>query len=285
MPDDRTFQLRYFAPDPDLAELVSSLYSLRIAVTELDEAERADRPQFRFMLSGAGRYGFPGGHEQAAGKATIIGPTTGPVRSRATGPLFIVGFGIMPAGWAALMGPDSSQLTDRCLDAVERLGPWLNSVYDQLVAAQDDDMRIALLQDLARSLMQSAAAGPVWFTRTVDEWLAHSLSPHIDDLVAATGMSIRSVERMTKRFYGVPPKLLARKYRALRAAAALARGEKLNDSALADAFYDQSHLIRELKQFAGATPGQLAHPSPLTEATTQGRKGLEGKVGPLVSDT
>ena len=102
---------------------------------------------------------------------------------------------------------------------------------------------------------------------------------------AATGMSIRSVERMTKHFYGVSPRMLARKYRAVRAAAALARGESLDEAQVGDAFYDQSHLIREIKRFAGATPSQLATPSPYTVATTTGRKSLAGKVSPLVSET
>ena len=79
--------------------------------------------------------------------------------------------------------------------------------------------------------------------------------------------------------------MLARKYRAVRAASALARGECLEEAQLGDAFYDQSHLIREIKRFAGATPGQLARPTFYTEATTKGRKQLAGKVSPLVSDT
>src|SRR3546814_4409418 len=90
-------------------------------------------------------------------------------------------------------------------------------------------------------------------------------------------MSIRSVERMTKHYYGLSPRMLARKYRAVRTAAAIARGETRDADALGDAFYDQSHLIREIKRFTGATPGQLRKPSPYTTATTRGRKQLAGQ--------
>ena len=69
------------------------------------------------------------------------------------------------------------------------------------------------------------------------------------------------------------------------ALAALARGETLDEAQLGDAFYDQSHLIREIKRFAGATPGQLGKPTLYTEATTTGRKQLAGKVSPIVSET
>ena len=136
-----------------------------------------------------------------------------------------------------------------------------------------------------REILKKNEPAPVWFTRTVDRWLTDSVSPQVPDLVEATGMSIRSVERMTKHYYGLPPRMLARKYRAVRAASALARGECLDAAQLGDAFYDQSHLIREMKRFAGATPGQLARPTLYTEATTRGRKQMAGKVSPLVSDT
>ncbi|HEV7233499.1 MAG TPA: helix-turn-helix domain-containing protein, partial [Sphingorhabdus sp.] len=101
-----------------------------------------------------------------------------------------------------------------------------------------------------------------------------------------TGLSQRQLERMTKRFYGMAPKKLARKYRALRAAQILAHGDSLDDAGLGLAFYDQSHLIREVKQFTGLTPGQLRDgQSELTRATMDGRRSLSGKVSPLISES
>src|SRR3546814_13889744 len=93
-------------------------------------------------------------------------------------------------------------------------------------------------------------------------------------------MSIRAVARMTRHYYGLSPRMLARKYRAVRTAAAIARGETRDAAALGDAFYDQSHLIRETKRFTGATPGQLRKPSPYTPAPTRGRKPPPGQVTP-----
>ena len=46
---DAPFELQYFPPDPDLAEMVSSFYFVRIDMPLFDESERADRPQFRMM--------------------------------------------------------------------------------------------------------------------------------------------------------------------------------------------------------------------------------------------
>jgi len=282
---DTPFELQYFPPDPDLAEMVSSFYFVRVDMPLFDESERADRPQFRIMSVPEGEYIFPDGYRFPAGRATIIGPTSGSVRAIGNGPLRMYGFGLMPAGWATLMGSHADKLTDRAIDAADLFGDWIEDVVDAIGNAADTAERLVIGNNFVREILKKNEPAPVWFTRTVDEWLTASPSPQVPELVEATGMSIRSVERMTKHYYGLSPRMLARKYRAVRAASALARGEKLDDAELGDAFYDQSHLIREIKRFAGATPGQLSKPSPYTEATAKGRKQMAGKVSPMVSDT
>ena len=278
-------ELLYFPPDPDLAEMVSSFYFFRSDLPEFDEIERADRPQFRVMAGNFGEYVFADGHRFRARRATIIGPTSGSVRAIGRGPIRIYGFGLMPAGWATLVGDHADKLTDRAIDAADLFGSWIDDVVDTFANAPDTEARLIIANNFVREILKKNEPAPVWFTRTVDHWLTATASPQVPDLVEATGMSIRSVERMTKIYYGVSPRMLARKYRAVRAAAALARGESLDSAQLGDAFYDQSHLIREIKRFAGATPGQLSKPSLYTEATSKGRKQLAGKVSPLVSET
>jgi AraC-like DNA-binding protein len=278
--------IAYFAPEPDLAEYISSFYIARFDVEYFDELERADRPQLRLRLNSvAGAYHLPGGAVHHVGTATVIGPTSAPVRAVAHGPVFLAGMGFMPGGWATLMGPDAEHHTDQALDAHALWGDWVHDMAAHIAAAADDAARVALLHDVARTILGRGQPAPLWFTRVVDRWLMASLSPQVDALIAETGMSARSVERMTKRFYGLPPKTLARKYRALRAASALARGEQLDEALLGAAFYDQSHLIREVKQFVGTTPGKMTRPSAYTEATTKGRNQLKGRVSPLVTDT
>ena len=279
------FELHYFAPDPDLADMVSSFYFARINMPRFDEYERADRPQFRFVTSADGEYIFADGHHAPVCAAIVIGPTSGRVRAISNSPTQLFGFGLLPAGWAALIGAASDKLTDRAIDAADLFGPWITEVSVALKEAMSVEEKLVIGNNFAREILTRGETAPLWFIRTVDGWLTDSASPQVADLVDATGMSIRSVERMTKHYYGLSPRMLARKYRAVRAASALARGVDLESAELGDAFYDQSHLIREIKRFAGATPGQLANPTRYTEATVKGRKQMEGKVSRLVSDT
>ena len=81
-------------------------------------------------------------------------------------------------------------------------------------------------------------------------------------------MSPRQIERLAKRIYGAPPKLLARKYRVLRVASLIGQSGMPWPEAAGETFYDQSHFIREFKQFIGVTQQRFQRdPPPLTRLT------------------
>ena len=277
--------VRYEAPDERLALLVSSFYRLDYEGDGFTEVERADRAQFRFHLRGTGEYHFAGGLIVPSYPVTIIGPTTAPVTSIAKSDMIIFGWGMLPAGWAALIGKNSEFRVDNALDARDIFGDAIMQVFDRLLNT-DYAGQLQIGTQTALDIYARSDAPPFEFTSIVDGWLLRNADPDIDILIQSTGLSPRQLERTTKRYYGMPPKKLARKYRALRAAHALARGDSLDDTGLGLAFYDQSHLIREIKAFTGLTPSQLkSGQSPLTQATMDGRRSLGGKVSGLVSDS
>ena len=281
-------QLDYAVPAADLSEYLTVFYHFRADVPMFEDIERADHAQFRFRLSpGSSDYRFPDDSLQPAGEIHIIGPTSGAMRVRCEGPVEVFGMGLTPSGWAALFGIDASSMLNRVIDASSMFGvPRLRGAWAALRMAADNPARVAIAEELMRDLIGGGDRGATAFVHKVDEWLAGSPSPDMEDLVAATHLSRRQVERKCKALYGAPPKLLARKYRALRAAVALVSESESVDDLIARGFYDQSHLIREVKQFTGHTPRQIkAEPSLLSQLTIERRTALGGIVHPLISDT
>jgi methylphosphotriester-DNA--protein-cysteine methyltransferase len=274
----------YAPPPPDLGDLVSSLYELRQAASDFDETERSDRPQIRVLLTGSGVYNFANGTTDAAAVVTVIGPTSGRIHGVGKGPMHAVGAGLLPAAWAELAGPGSPSLTDRAIDGRTMWGKDADALVHSLRAASTTEARFAVLCDFIASHIAHPARGND-FVRTVDQWLIDSPDPHVETLLAQCNVGKRQLERLCNRYYGLPPKMLARKYRALRTAAALARGDDVSAAGLDAGYYDQSHLIREVKRFAGLTPQQFVRrESSLQMEVSKGRKAMEGKVSPLVSD-
>jgi AraC-like DNA-binding protein len=277
--------MRYSPPPVSLGDRISSLYELQQDSETYNELERADRPQFRILLSGSGHYEFANGKIDPSGRVIILGPTSGPVRGIGTGPMHCVGAGLLPPAWVSIAGHDAEQWIDRAIDAQALFGECATALADAVAGAEDTDERFRLICAFLETATADTDPAKLAFTRKVDAWLCSAPDPQIDELVAHSGLSMRQLERLTKRYYGLPPKTLARKYRALRAASALARGEDLTDCDIANSFYDQSHLIREVKRFAGLTPQQIKkRQSQLLIEISVGRKSLEGQVGPLVSD-
>jgi AraC-like DNA-binding protein len=280
-------QLDYRVPADDLKPFVTLFYHFAANMDQFEDIERADHAQLRFRLNdGPAGYTFPDGTVQDAPPLHIVGPTSGAMTTRAAGPLLVIGMGLQPAGWAALLGVDASAMLNRVLDGPSIFGPAMTQAADEMRAVDDIDARIAIVESFVRSSIARADSRALDFARQIDAWLADGVSPELDNLVAATGLSKRQVERRCNALYGAPPKVLARKYRALRAAVALANGEATLDELLEQGFYDQSHLIREMKHFTGLTPRQMrTEPNLLAQLTMTQRHALSGQVSRLISDT
>ncbi len=274
----------YMPVEGSMARFLSSLYRLDYEGGPFVETERADRAQFRFHLRGGGEYHFATGFVARSSPVTIFGPTTGPVAAHNEGSLTIVGWGMLPLGWATLMGSKAGEWVDKAFDARTIFGDSVMELRQRYIDALDMQSQFAISKEVTPRFYPQSKNAPFEFTSIVDNWLLSANDPHVELLADETRLSLRQLERMTKRYYGMPPKKLARKYRALRAAHLLATGDSLDDNDIGMAFYDQSHLIREVKQFTGLTPSQLrSGHSELTQMTMDGRHAL--KSNPLISES
>ena len=280
------FSLEYEAASEELAPLISSFYRIDLEGGPYSELERADRAQFRFYLRGRGEYNFAKGWVDPGYAVTIVGPTTAPCTTGSTEEVTVFGWGITPAGWAALMGSEAEKGIDHTIDAREIFGESIMELRKELQGLSSLQEQVKLAEKAIGEIYKNTESAPFEFTSKVDEWLMGGADPQVADLLAVTGLSIRQLERTTRRHYGMPPKKLARKYRAVRAAHILSLGDDLDENELGYAFYDQSHLIREVKLFTGLTPGQLrSGEAMLTDATFKGRDSMTGKVNPLISES
>src|SRR5690606_710503 len=88
-----------------------------------------------------------------------------------------------------------------------------------------------------------------------DHWLEHSGDLSVDILADAADVSRRHLQRRMLDIYGAPPKAIAIKYRALRAASQMATRPTAVLSELLSDYADQPHFTRDFRRFVGMTPG------------------------------
>jgi len=277
-------KLDYALPGESLREFFSVYYLLDSPLPYVLDGERAANAQLRFGLQGRVVMHMPDGKATPCIGAVLVGPTTAAVRFEIEGPLRMFGLGITAAGWGALTQHSAADYLDRVVPAVT-LFPNIEQRLEELGALDSLPQMCAAADAILAPIVNNASAEMVAFTRMVDSWLASSVSPTVTDLHACTRLSERQLTRRVKQLYGIPPKYLSRKYRALRAARALIDADADEADFLRDAFYDQSHMIRELKLFAGTTPTRLRTGEGELARLIDQRSQLKGRINKLVAET
>ena len=182
-----------------------------------------------------------------------------PVRVMATGRTCVWGIRLHPWAAAAVAGVPASELTDRIEDAEAVCPRLVKALTGRLYDAIDDDESCVRALDLIlmRHLTTNAPSiDPLVIA--AGRLLLRDPRP-IADVARRMGVSPRHLTRTFRRTVGLTPKMFARISRFQRVAAVLdeAPGDVLAGVALDCGYYDQSHLVRDVRAFAGGTPVAL----------------------------
>lgn len=259
---DAPYSFDFAPPPPDIAQYVNSLYTLRYH-RPIDELLPAYSAQLMVSAGPGGMADFGNGLVESYRYASMLGPLTGAHRIVMKEPITIYGASISVYGWAAMTGLPALESSNRHIDAVTGLGKSAGEAALALGKRADtltDAEALAQLADVIRMRANPLREGHAELINTTYRWLRGEFNPHLDDLYASLPYGKRQVQRLVKQFFGLSPSRLNRQYRALRAAIILS-DPNVSDTArdqVYAAFYDQAHLIRELKQFTGRTPRVLA---------------------------
>lgn len=258
----------YIEPPEAIAMLVTTLYHFRCDEPVIRDIQPASVGQVCLFPHGTGEMHFADGRRDPNHAVGLLTPLSRATPIVVDGPFHAFGAALTPLGWAALTGLHAGEYRDRLLPAATVLGEDFGVLGESLLGAYRRGSMSG--RDCARAVGDFIAghARPVnprhlELIVAVGRWLAASFNPDLAELNGAAGYSSRQVQRLVERYFGLPPRALARKYRALRAAALLsAPGLAHEEEAeLAEAFFDQPHMIREITHFVGRTPARLNDPS------------------------
>jgi AraC-like DNA-binding protein len=273
--------LTYFAPPAHLREHFGPAYLFTADQDRVEDVTRADFPQLRFMLSGAGDYHFLDGTIRPTPELCLLGPTLGATRFRVDGPLQVLGVSVLPLGWMALDLGDAGRIADG-LDALDRMiGPETAGLFAKMRITEDPAVAVDALWSFLAARLKPVPDAMQAFVRNCDAWLSGEPSPRVERLAETTGLSSRQTARLTNRIYGAPPKYLARKFRALRCAAEIVLDGQDWIEKVDGTFYDQSHFIREIKHFIGLTPHQLKTEPTIVARLTLQRRAMGASVAEI----
>ncbi|MDP3673893.1 MAG: helix-turn-helix domain-containing protein [Novosphingobium sp.] len=265
-------RLELFPPPAALAPYITTFFRMRCDEPTIRDVQPSSIGVMAVMARGSGRMRFLDGRVERSHRLTLQTPTAAAATFEVEGPWRVFGAMLAPLGWAALTGLSAVEHGNRLYDGAAVLDPALAEAAGSIADEFDRLTPEAMVSRFSAAILASLRRiRPIHaqFVRTVCEWLAQSITPDVADLEARCGYGTRQIQRLADRYFGLPPTALARKYRALRAAVLLSRPDLSDDemAAVQDHFYDQPHMIREIRLFAGRTPGKIADPdTPLISA-------------------
>ena len=263
-PSADSMKVTQFAPPAALAPFVTHVYFFQCEEVRLTDQMPAALGQLLFLLKGSANLQFQDGHTVPAKGATIVGPGLGAAEFTFEGPFYHLGFALSPLGFVALTGQPANQYADRAVPASELFGLEIETLAQAITAGfAEGTMRLSqIVDEVTHFLLPHLRPIPnshIQMIQTVIRWISSDFDPDVEQLYTKLDMSRSTAARLITRFFGCAPKLLMRKYRALRAATIMIDPNSTAEmrSQVESTFYDQPHMIREIRQFAGRTPGAL----------------------------
>ena len=259
-PSSLTVKSQFFAPPSEFEGCFTSFYHLEVtgdADVTLTDYLQPEWGNIRFF-SGSRPAAQIGASAVADCAFNATGPSSLPCRFE-LGPARMWGIGLMPLGWARLIGSPAQALVNTVADGeahpafakFARLMPALCS--DEPSMEEQYEAIVQCMRALDRQCRDEAKIKRV-HVALVDG--AHS---RVRDLAEASAMSVRTLERLCEKYFGFSPKLLMRRQRFMRSLTQfMLHGEGYWTSAIDDDYYDQAQFSREFAEFMTMSPSEYA---------------------------
>ncbi len=261
-------RLEFAAPSPALSAHISVYYLHHFDYPLIEDVERADVGYLRFMFSGEGVSRYADGRTAPACPVMLLGPSSEVARYVIRGPLYAFGAVLLPEFWGGIVDASAQDVANFAIDGSSLLGPESRACYDDLITMGSVEEMARRVDALLLPKIKPLPADHETTIGLIGEWLSQYPIPSPETLYQRAGLSERQVMRIANRYFGASPKMLSRKFRALRTASRIIGTRGRLDSELFEEYSDQAHMVREVKHFTGVTPRALqVTSSPIMQAT------------------
>ncbi|WP_338468050.1 helix-turn-helix domain-containing protein [Novosphingobium sp. ZN18A2] len=265
------------APAADLAPWIARLYVTKVVAPDdyvLDCGLFNDTPNIRIQLSGQWHAETQRGPLSLGSAAIFCGPHTRRMPIRVKGGFVSTGFSFRPGACHALAGPKIADTLD-CIVPLNQCGESSESMFSILEPGADPETWVCAMEDAIREMVdRRGGREPDPVTARFEAAAYTDPSRTVRVIAQDLGVEQKRLQRIVSRDFGMPPKQVLRRARALDMASHM-RGvaDQAEAEEIALRYYDQSHLIREFIALFGLSPNQFVNrPQPLMTAALENRQ-------------
>jgi AraC-like DNA-binding protein len=191
-------------------------------------------------------------------ESVIVGPQVSRVNLSIGKNHRLLSVAFRPGGLYRLLKMPMYELYDRPYDAEQVLGPAVKEINERLRAAKGYlEMKTVVENYLLKKIGPFVLSG---FERSARLMLSAPTSQTIEQAANLSCLSLRQFERKSREMMGYSPKFFQRLIRFPQAYRLKVSDPYLSWTQICytTGYYDQMHLIRDFKEFAGANPEILA---------------------------
>lgn len=185
---------------------------------------------------------------------SLFGPTSHTIDATNNGGT-VIGFGITPLGWSRLFKRRAGAYHNRIVPLSTAMSvAFTQGLRDALSGCRNVKAVAPALNDFLREEL-----GPQHpdepLIRHLMALLNDGRCPDIVTAAAELGIATHALWRLSVRHFGLPPKMLLRRARFLRAFLRICGSTDTADyTLLDDSYFDVPHFLRDAKAFLGMTP-------------------------------
>ncbi|MFC0203482.1 helix-turn-helix domain-containing protein [Novosphingobium soli] len=265
------------APAGDLAPWIARLYVTKVSAPAdytLSCGLFSDTAFIRIQLAGDWVAMPPAGEVRATRGAFYFGPNTRRMPISVTGSFVSLGLALRPGAGTALGGPRVQDYVDRVVPSAAVVSP--SEVYLALFDPEGspEDWLQSLEAHWRRKIHLRGGTPPDPVSSAFEEIALRDPSTSVSEAADAIGVDRRKLERVVSRDFGMAPKQVLRRARALDMASHL-RGvaDSAEGEEMALRYYDESHLIHEFTDLFGMSPRQfVTTPQPILTLALESRQ-------------
>jgi AraC-like DNA-binding protein len=281
-------KIEFAAPSPDLAPYLGGFYSYHLRVADGIHHEEVFLPSWAHIrvLTYGSDWSMQIGRQTffPVPRLSLCGPSShAGIAPVSTGNLF--GVSLSPRGWARLVRTNAARMADNIIPLSDVLPKQSEEIWFNVLDATDFDGQIAAMEAALRLRLATTKPEDDVIGR-IEAVLLDPTIVTVEQAKAAIALPDWKFTRFVRQHFGFPPKLLIRRARFMRT---ILKIRETMDQPLAsivdEAYTDQSHFIRDCRDFLNMTPGQFAARfQPLAHAAFDAREKALGNRHHLVAD-
>lgn len=251
----------FHPPPAQFAGCFTSFYQLKLDISDGGVVEDYLQPEWANLrfFGGSCPTAQIGRRRLSDARFVVTGPSSLACKF-SVGSASMWGIGLLPLGWARLIESDAFSYRDTLFDGTrDRIFTKFDSLSSTLCDPRAPcEEQLVAINDMMETLMRPSRDEDKIVR--VHDALVNGDHFAVAALADACAMSVRTLERVCRRYFGFTPKRLMRRQRFTRSLISfmLHRGDALWTEAMDEEYHDQAQFTREFTEFMTMTPSKYA---------------------------